>query len=97
MIKVTPDPPRLENAASRKQLERALADFLPDDAADLEASFAHAMDFLRCSIATIYEVGDNLSGSQRRLALTAMHMGEMAEIVMERCIARVEGAIALGR
>jgi hypothetical protein len=66
--------------------------------ADLQDTLVHAIEFLRCAIATAYEVGDALQGSQRKLAFTVMHMVEMGTLMVERaleCIERAEKLAAL--
>ncbi|RMP04654.1 hypothetical protein ALQ30_200768 [Pseudomonas syringae pv. persicae] len=50
----------------------------------------HALDFLRCASATAYELGDELTGSQRDLAFASMHMVEMAKVMIERSVECVE-------
>ncbi|MEE5105288.1 hypothetical protein V2J92_12100 [Pseudomonas alliivorans] len=106
MVKVTPDPPsRASNGASvfdQAVVKRAMACYLPigrthtesqDNSADymnLEATLLHALDFLRCASATAYELGDELAGSKRDLAFAAMHMAEMAKVMVERSLECVE-------
>ncbi|MEE4696268.1 MULTISPECIES: DUF6124 family protein [Pseudomonas] len=106
MVKVTPDPPsRASNGApvfDQAVVKRAMACYLPigrthtesqDNSADymnLEATLLHALDFLRCASATAYELGDELAGSKRDLAFAAMHMAEMAKVMVERSLECVE-------
>lgn len=81
-------------------IERALAHYLPADvlaaskpaipSPHLEASLLHALDFLRCAAATSSELGEGLSGAQRSLAFSSMHMAEMARVMVERSLACVE-------
>lgn len=83
-------------------VERALAHYLP--ATDLSASrpatipphlettLLHALDFLRCAAATASELGEGLSGAQRSLAFSSMHMAEMARVMVERSLSSVEQA-----
>ncbi|MEE4894029.1 hypothetical protein V2K30_08185 [Pseudomonas alliivorans] len=108
MVKVTPDPPsRASNGApvfDQAVVKRAMACYLPigrthtesqDNSADymnLEATLLHALDFLRCASATAYELGDELVGSKRDLAFAAMHMAEMAKVMVERSLECVEEA-----
>ncbi|MEE5057005.1 hypothetical protein V2J84_25395 [Pseudomonas alliivorans] len=108
MVKVTPDPPfRASNGApvfDQAVVKRAMACYLPigrthtesqDNSADymnLEATLLHALDFLRCASATAYELGDELIGSKRDLAFAAMHMAEMAKVMVERSLECVEEA-----
>ncbi|MGX0958990.1 DUF6124 family protein [Pseudomonas viridiflava] len=55
-----------------------------------ESYILHALDFLRCASATAYELGDELIGSKRDLAFAAMHMAEMAKVMVERSLECVE-------
>jgi hypothetical protein len=77
-------------------VKRALAHYLPDarsegdDAASLQPTLSHALDFLRCAGATAYELGDNLSGSKRDLAFATLHMMEMAKVMVERSLVILE-------
>lgn len=77
-------------------VKRALACYLPvenpasPDEFQLEPTLNHALEFVRCASATAYELGDNLSGSQRDLAMTAVHMLEMAKVMIERSLESVE-------
>ncbi|GFM66518.1 hypothetical protein K5D56_12810 [Pseudomonas cichorii] len=107
MVKITPDPP-LNDASTapvfdQSVVKRALACYLPTsrppkgddkgfDFMSLEATLLHAMDFLRCASATVYELGDDLNGSQRDLAFAAMHMAEMAKVMVERSLECVEAS-----
>ena len=91
--KITPDPPHPDSQPRERSLtERALADYLAQDMADLQATLAHAIEFLRCAIATAYEIGDALQGSERRLAFTVMHMVEMGTLMVERALECIERA-----
>jgi hypothetical protein len=82
-------------------VKRALSYYLPvrrppsdDEGAtefiDLEATLTHASEFLRCASATVGELGEGLSGNQRDLAISAMHMAEMAKVMVERSLECVE-------
>ncbi|MCQ9426893.1 hypothetical protein NRB16_25605 [Pseudomonas sp. LJDD11] len=81
-------------------VERALAHYLPaTDVVEnnpatipphLETTLLHALDFLRCAAATSCELGEGLSGAQRSLAFSSMHMAEMARVMVERSLACVE-------
>lgn len=77
-------------------VKRALAHYLPgthsgaEDATDLQPTLNHALDFLRCAVATAYELGDNLNGSKRDLAFASLHMIEMAKAMVERSLEIVE-------
>lgn len=99
MISITPDifpNPNSKPVFDESIVKRALACYLPaDDSAaayefQLEPTLNHALEFLRCASATAYELGDNLSGSQRDLAMTAVHMMEMAKTMVERSLESVE-------
>ncbi|MEE3935456.1 hypothetical protein V2I68_07820 [Pseudomonas viridiflava] len=106
MVKVTPDPPSKTSTGApvfdQAVVKRAMACYLPtrrpnnesqDNSADymnLEATLLHALDFLRCASATAYELGDELIGSKRDLAFAAMHMAEMAKVMVERSLECVE-------
>ncbi|CAM3418258.1 hypothetical protein BZK31_26400 [Pseudomonas floridensis] len=104
MVKVTPDPPSKTSTPVFDQavVKRAMACYLPTsrssnespknscDYMSLEATLLHALDFLRCASATAYELGDELNGSQRDLAFAAMHMAEMAKVMVERSLECVE-------
>ncbi|MCF5708816.1 hypothetical protein GIV19_16160 [Pseudomonas syringae] len=106
MVKVTPDPPSKTSTPTpvfdQAVVKRALARYLPTgrpdkepsessiDYINLEATLLHALDFLRCASATAYELGDELNGSQRDLAFAAMHMAEMAKVMVERSLECIE-------
>ncbi|MEE4801606.1 hypothetical protein V2K66_03245 [Pseudomonas alliivorans] len=108
MVKVTPDPPSNTStgapAFDQAVVKRAMACYLPigrthtesqdnnTDYMNLEATLLHALDFLRCASATAYELGDELVGSKRDLAFAAMHMAEMAKVMVERSLECVEEA-----
>jgi hypothetical protein len=80
-------------------VKRALSHYLPvfkpqseeaEEFIDIEATLVHATEFLRCAAATASELGEVLNGSNRDLALTAMHMVEMAKVMVERSLECVE-------
>jgi len=90
-----PNEPQLKPSA----VKRALSYYLPvrtphnDDGVecvDIEVTLNHATEFLRCAAATASELGEVLSGPNRDLALTAMHMVEMAKVMVERSLECVE-------
>ncbi|MGV6396360.1 DUF6124 family protein [Pseudomonas caspiana] len=94
-----PDAP--EPVLKPSAVKRALSFYLPvcrpqrEEAGgftDIEATLNHASEFLRCAAATASELGEMLSGSNRDLALTAMHMVEMAKVMVERSLECVEVA-----
>ncbi|MDG6436004.1 hypothetical protein QCD80_21375 [Pseudomonas syringae pv. actinidiae] len=102
MVKVTPDPPNTAPIFDKAVVKRAMACYLPVprsprephdskfDFISLEATLVHALDFLCCASATAYELGDELTGSQRDLAFASMHMVEMAKVMIERSVECVE-------
>jgi hypothetical protein len=106
VVYVTPDPSLKPTPATpifdKAVVKRAMACYLPTgrspdpsqdsslDYLSLEATLLHALDFLRCASATAYELGDDLSGSQRDLAFASMHMVEMAKVMVERSLECVE-------
>ena len=99
MTSITPDTSHILASApvlAESIVKRALAHYLPDtsseesNAADIQPNLTHALEFLRCAAATAYELGDNLSGSKRDLAFTAMHMAEMAKVMVERSLGILE-------
>ncbi|MBX8606985.1 DUF3077 domain-containing protein [Pseudomonas cichorii] len=75
MLKITPDPPAIP-----------ITPFIANDALSHEEALVRASDLLRCAMATAYECGDNLSGSQRALAFSAVHLIEMAHTLLERSL-----------
>ncbi len=90
-----PNEPQLKPSA----VKRALSYYLPvckpqseeaEEFIDIEATLNHATEFLRCAAATASELGEVLSGPNRDLALTAMHMVEMAKVMVERSLECVE-------
>lgn len=100
MEKPIPDSSLNNPVLDQSVIERALAHYLPADvlaegkpvtpSPHLEASLLHALDFLRCAAATSSELGEALSGAQRSLAFSSMHMAEMARVMVERSLACVE-------
>ncbi|GFM68510.1 DUF3077 domain-containing protein [Pseudomonas cichorii] len=75
VLKVTPDPPVMPTAH-----------FTASESLGQEEALVHASDLLRCAMATAYECGDNLSGSQRDLAFSVVHLIEMANTLLERSL-----------
>lgn len=53
-----------------------------DDISELQAT-EHAAQLLRCASATAYESANGLQGMQRDLALTVVHMINMAKTVLD--------------
>jgi hypothetical protein len=62
-----------------------------NEPADLESSLLRASELLKCASATAYENGDNLTGSNRDLAFSVMHLVEMARAMVDRSLLCVEG------
>lgn len=95
MITITPDistnsapAPIFDESIVKRAMARYLpeTDPAPDLPADLEPTLNHVLDFLRCASATVYELGENLSGTNRDLASASMHMLELAKVMLERSL-----------
>ena len=43
----------------------------------------HASDLLRCAVTSAYEFSDSMSGAQRDLTLSIMHLTEMAKTMVD--------------
>lgn len=56
----------------------------------LEASLLYVSDLLRSIYAITYETGDNLNGSNRDLAFSAVHLLDIARTEMNQLLAQVE-------
>lgn len=92
-----PSPIPASPALDESVVKRALACYLPTSSGSgdaqpvsLEPTLNHALDFLRCATATVYELGDSLQGSKRDLAFATLHMMEMAKVMVERSLESVE-------
>ena len=95
MFKITPNPPVAEDLASpafRLAAERAFAHYeLPAtrtpprkrQSRNTEETLLHIYEILQSASATAYESADNLQGSQRKLALGAVHLIDMAQQEMD--------------
>ncbi|WP_248794766.1 DUF6124 family protein [Pseudomonas sp. MWU13-2105] len=95
MFKITPNPPVAEDLASpafRLAAERAFAHYeLPptrirpqkNQTRNIEETLLHIYEILQSASATAYESADNLQGSQRKLALGAVHLIDMAQQEMD--------------
>ncbi|NER66607.1 DUF3077 domain-containing protein [Pseudomonas sp. MAFF212427] len=95
----TPPFSELDSEAARRALDyylnptpavaNASDDSLVIARQDLSAQAAaeHAADLLRCAAATADESAGNLKGSQRDLALSVMHMINMARALLNRSLA----------
>ncbi|MBZ9781225.1 DUF3077 domain-containing protein [Pseudomonas sp. REP124] len=53
-----------------------------------EEALVHATDLLRCAGATAYEAAKQLQGSSRDLALSVVHMIDMARAMVDRALER---------
>jgi len=95
MFKITPNPPDAEDLTSpafRLAAERAFAHYeLPAtrisprkrQSRNTEETLLHIYEILQSASATAYESADNLQGSQRKLALGAVHLIDMAQQEMD--------------
>ncbi|MCV4344466.1 DUF6124 family protein [Pseudomonas capsici] len=63
---------------------------LPSPNTTLEQSLCYASELLSCAAATAYESSDHLSGTQRHLALSVVHLVELAKTVVDRSLNGVE-------
>ncbi|GFM65692.1 DUF3077 domain-containing protein [Pseudomonas lijiangensis] len=63
---------------------------LPNPNTTLEQSLCYASELLSCAAATAYESSDHLSGTQRHLALSVVHLVELAKTVVDRSLNGVE-------
>ncbi|WP_445380690.1 DUF6124 family protein [Pseudomonas syringae] len=70
MLKIVPDPP----------LFTANPDISPEDA------LMHASDLLRCAATSACEFSDSMTGTQRDMTLSIMHLVEMAKVMVDRTI-----------
>lgn len=75
MDKLIPDPPSA--STSPYVANQALTD---------EQALIHASELLRCAMATAYECGDSLNGAHRYMALSVVHLLEMASAMLERSL-----------
>ncbi|WP_236442890.1 DUF6124 family protein [Pseudomonas syringae] len=51
-----------------------------------EDALMHASDLLRCAVTSAYEFSDSMSGAQRDLTLTIMHLAEMAKVMVDQTL-----------
>nr|WP_243244782.1 DUF3077 domain-containing protein [Pseudomonas sp. S25] len=56
----------------------------------MEESLNHASHLLQCAAVTAYESGDRLSGADRLLAMSVLHLVDMARSVIDHSLARLE-------
>lgn len=106
MFKITPNPPDAEDLTSpafRLAAERAFAHYeLPAtrirprkrQSRNAEETLLHIYEILQSASATAYESADNLQGSQRKLALGAVHLIDMAQQKMDELLDEQETATA---
>ncbi|WP_340163285.1 DUF6124 family protein [Pseudomonas maioricensis] len=57
---------------------------------NMEESLNHASHLLQCAAVTAYESGDRLSGADRLLAMSVLHLVDMARSVIDHSLARLE-------
>lgn len=57
---------------------------------NLEEALNHASHLLQCAAATAYESGDRLSGSDRHLAFSVIHLIDMAQKVIAQSLTGME-------
>jgi len=106
MSNVTSNPLAAEDLASpafKLAAERAFAHYeLPPtrtpprkrQSRSTEETLLHIYDILQSASATAYESADNLQGSQRKLALGAVHLIDMAQQKMDELIDEQQTATA---
>jgi hypothetical protein len=58
--------------------------------ANLEESLNHASHLLQCAAVTAYESGDRLSGTDRLLAMSVLHLVDMARNVIDQSVIGLE-------
>ncbi|MFK7701514.1 DUF6124 family protein [Pseudomonas caspiana] len=69
---------------------------LSPDSPNLEESLNHASHLLHCAAVAAYENGDRLTGSDRLLAMSAMHLVDMARSVIDQSLIGLEAPTACG-
>lgn len=62
----------------------------PDPPMHLEDTLLRVDQILRCAVATAYEAGEQLSGQQRDLAFSVMHLAEMAQSLINQSLQAIE-------
>ncbi|MBA1230292.1 DUF3077 domain-containing protein [Pseudomonas viridiflava] len=70
MLKIVPDPPA----------------FRANPTMSHEDALMHASDLLRCAVTSAYEFSNSMSGAQRDLTLTIMHLAEMAKVMVDQTL-----------
>ncbi|KPC03612.1 hypothetical protein ALQ72_03216 [Pseudomonas syringae pv. maculicola] len=74
MLKLVPDPPPY----------RANPTISHEDA------LMYASDLLRCAATSAYEFIDGMTGAQRDMTLTIMHLVEMAKVMVDNTIENLQ-------
>lgn len=99
MFKITPNPPATDDLVSpafQLAAERAFAHYelppaakpTPSPPRNVEETLVHIYEILQCASANAYECADNLQGSNRKLALGAVHLIDMAQQHMDSLLDR---------
>ena len=60
----------------------------------LEDALNHASELLQCAAATAYKSGDRLSGADRHLVFSVMHLVELARTVIDQSVIKLEKQLA---
>ncbi|MFP3516482.1 DUF3077 domain-containing protein [Pseudomonas sp. SIMBA_077] len=87
----------LDRAAANRALDFYLQDHKParhaglttyaiPDSVNLEAGLAQASDLLRCMVASASEAGNGLSGKQRDVVLSIVHLAELARAYVDKSL-----------
>ena len=87
----------LDRAATERALDYYLHDHKPPrhvdqatyaipDSVNLEAALAQASDLLRCAGASASEAGNGLSGVQRDLVLSVLHLVDLARAYVDKSL-----------
>ena len=91
------DPQSLDRAAADRALNHCLHGHLPSrpistamfaipNSVNSEAALAQASDLLRCAGASASEAGNGLSGVQRDLVLSVVHLVELAKAYVDKSL-----------
>jgi hypothetical protein len=62
----------------------------PPNPPNLEHALNYAFELLQCAAVTLYEGGDRLSGTDRQLVFSGMHLVEKARDVIEQSMATLD-------
>ncbi|MCI3943304.1 hypothetical protein K0038_00294 [Pseudomonas syringae] len=76
MLKIVPDPPL----------------FTANPNINHEDALMHASDLLRCAITSAAEFSDSMTGTQRDMTLSIMHLTEMAKVMVDRTIDNLQSS-----